>query len=280
MGRDAERWPRPAGTMLAALLCMLAPAAAAGQERAWEDDLDHLADDVVHVWSSPFRADAEDALRLAAHGAVFGGLYLADGAIQDWVHAHHDAPYVRWLAVVGHDSPLNLVGRTHFISSAGTLIWLVGVLAEDHDLRDAGLGCVTSNLATTLSRVGLAMLVNRARPETDRGPRAWDVPGFGPWEMRSFPGGHAANGMSCASFLAHRFEWGVVEPAIYGLAGSMGLARVRDGAHWTSDTFVGMAWGWHVGRAVADRFLARQERRTVDGARALPGVVVGARVRF
>lgn len=280
MARDVARRLRPAGTALALWLCMLAAAPAAGQERAWEDDLDDLTDDVVDVWTSPFRADAEDALRLVAHGAVFAGLYAADGAIQDWLRTHADAPYVGWLAVAGHESPLNLVGRTHVISSTGALVWLVGVLAEKDALRDAGLGCVTANLATTLSRVALANLVNRARPETGRGPRVWDVPGFGPWEMRSFPGGHAGNGMSCASFLANRFEWGAVEPAIYALAGSMGMARVRDEAHWTSDTFVGMAWGWHVGRAVADRFLAREERRAVEGARALPGVMLGARVHF
>jgi membrane-associated phospholipid phosphatase len=271
------RFGRPA---LAALLCIVGALPAAAQERGWEDDLDHLADDVVHVWTSPFRMDAEDALRLGAHGAVFGGLYLADGTIQDWLRAHAGAPYLRWLDAVGEDSPLNLVGRTPLISGTGTLVWLVGVLAEEDGLRDGGLGCVTSNLATTLSRVALATVLNRARPGTGSGPRVWDVPGFGPWEMRSFPGGHAANGMSCASFLAHRFAWGAAEPAMYALAGSMGLARVRDEAHWTSDTFVGMAWGWHVGRVVADRFLARQERRARPEAAALPGVVVGVRVRF
>lgn len=84
--------------------------------------------------------------------------------------------------------------------------------------------------------------------------------------------------MSCAAYFNQRFDLGVAGPAVYALASGIGLARIVDGAHGTSDTFVGMAYGYAVGRGVAQRVL---ERRADAAERSLhPGLNPGLRITF
>jgi membrane-associated phospholipid phosphatase len=53
---------------------------------------------------------------------------------------------------------------------------------------------------------------------------------------------------------------GVVEPAIWAMAGAVGLARTLDRAHWASDQLIGAAFGYAVGRQIA----LRSKRRRAD----------------
>jgi membrane-associated phospholipid phosphatase len=73
--------------------------------------------------------------------------------------------------------------------------------------------------------------------------------------------------MSCASFFNHRFDLGVGEPLIYALAALVGAARIADGAHWTSDTFAGMSFGFAVGKAMAARLRGREDEREAAALR-------------
>lgn len=77
----------------------------------------------------------------------------------------------------------------------------------------------------------------------------------------------------------HRFDLGIAEPAIYVLAAGVGTARIVDGAHWPSDTYTGMAYGFSVGKAVAARQLKRERERLLNGA-GTPGLVIGGRITF
>jgi hypothetical protein len=65
---------------------------------------------------------------------------------------------------------------------------------------------------------------------------------------------------TCASFLSHRFEMGLVEPVLAGLVAAMGVGRMADRGHWLSDQVIGTAFGFAVGREVARRQLKRLAR--------------------
>jgi membrane-associated phospholipid phosphatase len=137
---------------------------------------------------------------------------------------------------------------------------------------------MTSNVTTTLTRTATALLIGRMRPGVHRGAFRFELLAFGDWNQRSFPGGHASNIMSCASYFNNRFDLGVAGPAIYALATGIGLARIVDDAHWTSDSFVGMTYGYSVGRNIADRFLDRQRER--QAGQLLPSLHVGLKITF
>jgi membrane-associated phospholipid phosphatase len=103
--------------------------------------------------------------------------------------------------------------------------------------------------------------------------------------MRSFPAGHFANALACATFWNERFHLGFAEPLLYALAGTVGVGRLADRAHWTSDTMLGGILGFAVGREVAKRSLERQQERRSKGAEAfvapdLGGMNFGLRWSF
>jgi hypothetical protein len=183
------------------------------------------------------------------------------------------------LGPVRASSPLNLYGRTPLLVPLSTVLFAAGLAFDDDDLRDAGIGCATSNAATTLSRYVITNLIGRARPQENRGAFAFEPLAFGDWEWRSFFGGHAANAVTCTAFWSERFDLGIGAPLLYALATGVSFARVAEDAHWTSDTVVGIAWGYAVGKAVAARFANRARDREPQN-NAAPRVYLGWRLSF
>jgi membrane-associated phospholipid phosphatase len=251
-------------TLLSAALASAACAAtAAGQERSAGDDLNDMWRDVRFLVTSPAHASSGDLLMTAALGGVAGALLLVDEPIHQWLHTE---PFItNVIRPFDEDGPVAIMGRTwFFLLPLSAALYGSGHIFDSGDLRDAGLGCATANVTTTITRSLAALLIGRERPGVHRGPFQFELFAFGGWNQRSFPGGHASNIMSCASFFAHRFDLGIAEPVMWALAGGIGVARILDDAHWTSDTFVGMTYGYAVGRNIADRFLDRESARRAE----------------
>jgi membrane-associated phospholipid phosphatase len=101
--------------------------------------------------------------------------------------------------------------------------------------------------------------------------------------MRSFPAGHFANAVSCATFWNERFKLGVAEPILYVLAAAVGVGRTADDAHWFSDHIIGGILGYAVGREIARRSLRRSRglpHSQVFGLSASPYGGVGVNFNF
>jgi hypothetical protein len=73
--------------------------------------------------------------------------------------------------------------------------------------------------------------------------------------------------MACVTFWNERFDLGWAEPVLWGVALGVGIGRVADRRHWASDTFIGMMYGYYIGRTVARRSRDRAGR---GGSRAMP----------
>ncbi len=259
---------------LAALaLCLLLPLRpAAGQEGR---ELNNAVKDVLHVWSAPLHLDGSDLPGLATLLGASGVALLVDEPILAWLRAHPESLPVRILGPFREGRPLNMLGRSYFLVGTSAGLFLAGMANDDVALRNAGRGCATSVMATTFSRHLIARMLGRTRPRANRGafvirPFAW-----GDWEMRSFPGGHGANAMSCVTFWNRRFDLGAAEPVLYGMAAAVGAGRMVDEAHWTSDTVFGLGYGHAVGRDVA-----RQQQRRDRGPPVDPALVLGFTISF
>ncbi|MGH7505139.1 MAG: phosphatase PAP2 family protein, partial [Longimicrobiales bacterium] len=237
--------------MTLALTVLFAAAPVTAQDRSVGDDLGDAGRDILHVWSAPFRVSTKDLEGVAVVTALFASTLPLDRTIQNWLEAHPHSLPLRLLGPFRESSPLNLIGRTKVLLPTSVALYAAGLAFDSEELRDAGMGCVVSNVSTTLSRTLLNRIVGRQRPEVGGGPYVFRPFTFDEWDVRSFPGGHAANIMSCVSYWNHRFDLGVAEPLLYLVAGSVGAARTADRAHWTSDTVVGMAFGFAVGKAIA-----------------------------
>src|SRR5438094_343355 len=95
--------------------------------------------------------------------------------------------------------------------------------------------------------------------------RASSFPGGSAWGKHSTPAGHVANIAACASFLHYRFSNNYVTVPAYAVALGVGVGRLVDRRHWTSDTVLGALFGYAVGKEVATRSLDRGERETEGG---------------
>ena len=256
--------------------CLLGgPAAASAQEGR---ELNNAVKDILNVWSAPARLDTDDLPGVATLLGVTGIALLIDESVVAWLRQHPRSLPVMLVGPFREGRPLNVLGRSYFLTGTSAVLFSAGALVDDLALRDAGRGCATSVVATTFSRHVVARLLGRTRPRDNRGafvirPFVW-----GDWQMRSFPGGHGANAMSCVTFWNRRFDLGAAEPVLYGLAAAVGAGRMVDEAHWTSDTLFGLGYGHAVGRDVAFSQAARDPHAAGDLTPA--SVVFGVTISF
>jgi membrane-associated phospholipid phosphatase len=216
--------------------------------------------DVLSVWASPFDATGRDWALFGATLALTGATMFVDQPVSDWAIRNKDSWGFRAIAPVRRGGWL-FSGK--YVVPPIAAAYVAGVAFNNQDLRDFVTGCASSWAANSFARKAVYMLVGRARPDTmPNDPQHWDGPRVGrDWQMRSFPAGHFANGMACVSYWNNRFKLGAAEPALYALAAAIGMGRLADEAHWSSDTVLGGIFGFAVGREVARRSLKRNAER-------------------
>jgi hypothetical protein len=236
-------------------------------------DIEHFGRDIWAVWTAPFDADGRDLLA----GLMVLGIGVAISPIDDdvdrWAVRNKDS----WAfnAVEPFRKGGDLYGGGVLAPVAGAA-YVVGIITKNQSVRDAITGCGATWLSNNIIRRQLVYrLVNRERPDSTRGndpnwPAAEPgdqynikLSGFeeDPWGMESFPGGHIANILGCASFFNHRYKWGYLEPVLWTVAGAVFVARTADRAHWMSDQWVGSVFGFAVGKEIAHRQLRRKAAR-------------------
>lgn len=250
-------------------------------------DVKHAAQDFAAIWTSPLRGSGKDYLIVAG---VLGAAALVspmDDEVDRWAIDNEEKGFLKSI------KPFRRGGDFYSINELTPYVaglYVIGVATKHQGIRDGIFGCVAAYGAnTTIRHQVVYRLIGRDRPETIKDPTATNftppaqhgdqydfrVPSEG-WGDHSFPGGHIATMTTCASFLSHRFEMGVVEPVLAGLVGVMGIGRIADRGHWLSDQVVGAAFGYAIGREVARRQLKRNAKRDAAEAEAAPTGVTSA----
>lgn len=263
--------PLPRSTVLAilGLLVASAPGLAQRTARTLWDDVRHAGGNVLFIWSAPARGDARDWTTAGIVAGVSALSMTLDEPLDRWVVRDSTSLAHRGIRPLREDfsqSWLGDISTGRLLNPINGALLVVGFLADNPKLRDAGLGCFATHQASSLTRhILVYRLFPRARPsEADGNAFRWrvnDEPWKDtPWEEHSFFGGHVANAAGCAAFFSRRFHLGVAEPLMFGLAGGIGIARLVDRRHWLSDQVIGAAIGYAMGKAVADRQLRRRSR--------------------
>lgn len=248
------------------------------------DDLKNVGKDVVSIWGSPFDASGRDWMLTAAAFGAFGVSMLADQSVSDWAIRNDTSAFFKAIRPVRRGGKL-YSGK--YVVPPVAAVYVIGIVLKNQDMRDFVTGCGSSWAAQSFLRKGIYALVGRARPDTmPNDPGHWTVPGKSEWQMHSFPAGHFANAMACATFWNKRFRLGIAGPAAYALAGAVGIGRLADRGHWTSDTVLGGILGYAVGKEVAQRSLTRARNDgSLRGAQfymapELSGMTMGVRWTF
>jgi membrane-associated phospholipid phosphatase len=270
-------------TLLLLLLLAICRPAAAQRGSVAEivgKDLEYFAGDILSIWTSPLRARSSDIYPFIGltQAVVLTG--VVDGEIVDWLRAHPNSVPVRALAPFREPAPINLFGRALVLQPLSVALYVAGHIAQNEDLRAAGIGCSASSLSNMGARYAIGRFAGRLRPRYNMGPYDFDLFRGREWERRSFPNGHGANIMACVSYWNHRFDLGAAEPLLYAFAIAVGSARVTADAHWTSDTIFGLVFGYAVGRGVAARFENRdiEELQQLQSNRVARRLSIGWRI--
>jgi membrane-associated phospholipid phosphatase len=236
-----------------------------------ETNLRNVAGDAWDVWTSPLRSKPRDWLAALGSVAAAAAVSPFDDNVDRWAIRHRNDNAFDVL------KPFRSGGEA-FSGKTITPV-AVGVLAlslatKNETMQEGLFGCVTAYGASSLVRTFVVYpLIARTRPEP-RVPNVvapparqgdqydFSVPGTSEWGGHSLPGGHIANVVACTEFLTNRYSMGIIEPAIWAVAGGIGFGRLLDRGHWTSDQVIGVAFGYAVGRQVALRSKRRAERRS------------------
>ncbi|MEO5567923.1 MAG: phosphatase PAP2 family protein [Gemmatimonadaceae bacterium] len=271
----------------AALIVALAPSLLPAQSvgRMLETDFRNFGGDVWAVWTSPFRAGPKDWLTA---GLIIGASAAAsplDDDIDRWMVRHKDNFAGGSLKEL-REGGLAFSGKYITPVAAGALVYALAT--KNTKIQEGIFGCLASYASGSVVRnYVIYPLISRRRPSPrDEPPSApavqgdqyqFEVPGeFNNKGQHSLPAGHAANIISCASFLNNRFEMGFVEPALYLVSAGVGVGRLADRRHWNSDTMVGMAFGYAIGRQIAHRSLNRAMNTQGGVGSAAASVLSGA----
>ena len=257
--------------LTAALLTLARVSSAQSVGNMLKDDFKNAGKDVVAVWGAPFDASGRDwGIAAIAFGA-FGASMFADEAASDWAIRNKDTDFFRALKPLRRGGYL-FAGK--YVVPPVAALYIAGIVFKDQNIRDFVMGCMATWAAEGIPRKGVARLFGRARPDSlPDDPHNWEIGGGKNWMMRSFPAGHFANIMGCASYANNRFHLGAAEPLIYAIAGGVGVGRMADEAHWLSDTVIGGILGYAVGSEIARRSLARyDDRRRAPAVNVTPGM--------
>lgn len=235
-------------------------------------DVKHAAQDFAAIWTSPLRGSGKDYLIVAG---VLGAAALVsplDDNVDRWAIENRDKGFLDAIRPFRRGGDFYSINElTPYVAG----LYVIGVATNHQGIRDGIFGCAAAYGAnTTIRHQLLFRVIGRDRPETIRNPTDtnftppaqhgdqydFNIPSKD-WGQHSFPGGHVATMATCASFLSHRFDMGLVEPALVGLVAVMGIGRIADRGHWLSDQIVGTAFGFAIGREVARRQLKRKAKR-------------------
>ncbi|MDQ6829812.1 MAG: phosphatase PAP2 family protein [Gemmatimonadota bacterium] len=253
------------------------------------DDFSHAGSDIWYVWTSPFHAGGRDWLGAGGVAVGFAAITPLDKPVAQWVASHQESVIIRAIGplrashFIYRGITLGNLATVEGIAPLGGAAYIIGLASHDLQLREGGLTCIGLLEASVTTREVVYRSVGRKRPYSSPDDQYhFSIPG-GDSTAHSFFSGHSANVMSCMSYLNHRFDLRGFGPFLYVLPAGIGLARMADGAHWLSDTALGLTFGYALGANVARRSLDRKrsaEERQRDAVEYAAARVAGGRTGF
>ena len=262
MSNTGQSWVRSLTTrilaIVCAIVCLVSTASAQRTLKSIGRDLEFGVRDILHVWASPLHADRDEWVTFAASAAFVGATLIIDDDVQRYMARHPRSAFMRGLEPFREDHKTELfnLGSGKRLQPLSGVLYLLGFAFDSRALRDAGMGCASTQQANILVHHGSYAIISRERPRSATDQYEIEL-GAGPWNEHSFYGGHAGNIMGCVTYWNERFDLGPAEPVLYLFAIGVGLGRIADQRHWLSDTFTGMLVGHAFGRVIGRRARAR-----------------------
>jgi hypothetical protein len=193
-------------------------------------------------------------------------LVPVDDQVDSWFVRKPKAAIVSAVTPFDEDHPaLGDLSTGQRLLPISAVLLVSGMVSDNRKLREAGWGCLSAWQASSTIRQTIYETVSRERPSLNHDQYQIKTPG-GEWDYHSFFAGHATNAVACTSFWNTRFHMGLLEPVLYAGAAGITFSRMKDRRHWASDTWIGVATGYAMGRSVAARYARRESKREAKPA--------------
>jgi hypothetical protein len=213
----------------------------------------NILDDQKFIWTFPARlAKGSSWMPTLAVGGITAGLVATDPA-EGRYFRRNSSSYDR----------LNDIVTKRTSTTASLLVpaafYVTGLIKKDPYVQRTGLLAAEAWIDAEIPNLAMRSAFRRTRPQ-DIDPRGnfsdtWFKAHGNPLNAKgSFPSGHTAWAFAVATVVARRHgnhKW--VPIVAYGLAATVGFARMSSASHFGSDVFFGAALGYTVGRFVVLR---------------------------
>jgi membrane-associated phospholipid phosphatase len=200
-----------------------------------------LLRDTWYVLTSPVHWDARDWVIFSAATLGVAAVAFLDNPIQTQVQRNYNnstnniAEDIRCFGGACSFGVLGLfyAGGAYFHDDVAKAVAIDGAAAS----------LVASGIITPILKWG----VGRARPDAGLGNHYF-TPFSGSNE--SFPSGETTQAFAVASVIAAHYDELWIKVSSYGVASLVGMARIYEDAHWTSDALAGALIGTAAGMAI------------------------------
>lgn len=209
--------------------------------------------DCAYVAASPLRLRARGLAELGLAAGAEAAIYAYDSEIMAAAQRNHDQPVLHAMHKLG-DALEDAGFMPHTLEAEGA-VWVLGAALHSDRTRTICQELIEAHLIGGGIRNALKVLVGRAHPFEDRGPRQFE---FG--KGTSFPSGHTSIYFEAATILSHHARVWPAAVVFYGIATVGAVQRVQARAHWASDVFLPIISGTLIGQTVARRNEEREAR--------------------
>jgi Capsule assembly protein Wzi/PAP2 superfamily len=193
-----------------------------------------FAKDQIQLWTFPRHLSWEDADILVPFGMGLGGLLPTDSEFSKHLS---DSP-----SRLNDGSKFSNYGIGAMIGVGGGMYFWGRFTHDDHK-KETGFLAGEAALNTYLITTAMKYSFGRDRP-LDQPLYSGDF-----WHGGvSMPSQHVAVALAIAGVIAHEYPGPLTSVVAYGLASSIGVARITAKQHFPSDVLVGSVIGWYVGK--------------------------------
>lgn len=217
-----------------------------------------LGSDIKQQFTKPFHMTAKDWGKFGKFAVVGGVLLFADESIQK-----------NALALRNRSNTVRSAGK--FITSFGGLYELYtlaafetyGIIFKSEKVKNTTLLATQAALTGYLTESVIKTLTGRTRPNSYTAIEEAEPKFTGPFgstsrdangnrSNSSFPSGHTTAAFAAATVFAVEYRNKPYIPIIaYSIASLVGVSRITENKHWTTDVFAGAALGYLTGRQVS-----------------------------
>ena len=217
-----------------------------------------LGSSIKQEFTKPFHMKGRDWNRLGKFALVEGALFFADEPIQrNALDLRQHSAFVRNAGKY----ITNFGFQYEIYSLAG--FGLYGILAKSQKVKTTTLLATQSVITATIVESVIKTISGRTRPNyynlfseaepSFKGPfTSLKNSPSGTGSNSSFPSGHTAAAFAAATVFAVEYKNKPFIPIIaYSMATLVGVSRITENKHWTTDVVAGAALGYLTGRQIS-----------------------------